>query len=201
VSWGHKRSMKKRRKERGFSLLELMVTLAVILAAMAVCVVQVMPVLRDARVDSAKQLVQNQLRAARAHAIANRGEYIVAFSTTGTITTTAPNVAGATTTTVPLPADVQFYLFSGLPTTPDGFVPGATAINFDQGGSSGNTLKIRFEPNGSAIDDAGVLNNGAVFVARSSGDATSQRAITLLGATSRVRSWKIVKSGSVYKWQ
>ena len=81
-----------RNLQRGFSLLELMVTLTIILAAMAVAVIQVMPVVRNARVDSAKQLVQDQLRTARAQAISDRGEYIVTFTTTGTITTTAPGV-------------------------------------------------------------------------------------------------------------
>ena len=66
-----------RNLQRGFSLLELMVTLTIILAAMAVAVIQVMPVVRNARVDSAKQLVQDQLRTARAQAISDRGEYIV----------------------------------------------------------------------------------------------------------------------------
>jgi len=193
--------MRPRTSQQGFSLLELMITLGIVLIAMAVAVLKVMPVISNARVDSAKQLVQDQLRAARAQAIANRAEYVVTFTTSGTITTTAPNVTGSSPATVSLPSDVQFYLFSGMPTTPDGFVPGGNAIDFDQGGSSGNTLKIRFEPNGSAIDDAGSLNSGVVYVARNTGDATSQRAITLLGATSRVRTWQIVKVGSAYQWK
>jgi prepilin-type N-terminal cleavage/methylation domain-containing protein len=190
-----------RNLQRGFSLLELMVTLTIILAAMAVAVIQVMPVVRNARVDSAKQLVQDQLRTARAQAISDRGEYIVTFTTTGTITTTAPGVTGFNPITVSLPADVQFYLFSGMPTTPDGFVPSGNAVDLDQAGSSGNPLKVRFEPNGSAIDDAGSLNSGVVYIAKNNGDPTTQRAITLLGATSRVRTWTIMKSGSVYKWK
>ncbi len=56
-------------------------------------------------------------------------------------------------------------------------------------GAAGNSLKIRFEPNGSAIDDSGSLNNGAVYIAQTN-NLNSQRAITLLGATARVRTWR-----------
>ncbi len=201
LRWGEIMRREYRNLQRGFSLFELMVTLTIILAAMAVAVIQVMPVVRNARVDSAKQLVQDQLRTARAQAISDRAEYIVTFTTSGTITTTAPGVTGFNPITVSLPADVQFYLFSGIPTTPDGFVPSGNVVDFDQAGSSGNPLKIRFQPNGSAIDDAGSLNSGVVYIAKSTGDPTTQRAVTLLGATSRVRTWTIMKSGSVYKWK
>ena len=184
-------SMKKRNTERGFSLIELLVTVVIITIAFGFAVIQIVPALRSAHMDTASSTIQNQLRAARARAIAERGEVIVIFDSTGTMATTAPNIAGFVPVTVPLPSDVQFYIHPGLPNTPDNFKPAANAIDFDQNGAAGNSLKIRFEPNGSAIDDSGGLNNGAVYIAQTN-NLNSQRAITLLGATARVRSWRIV---------
>lgn len=194
------RGMKKRDTERGFSLLEMLVTIAIIMVVCGMAVFEVMPALRSAHMDAASALVQTQLRAARARAIGDRGEVIVTFSTAGTISTTAPNIANFLATTVPLPGDVQFYIYGGLPNTPDNFAPAGRAIDFDQAGAAGNSLKIRFEPNGSAIDDAGSANNGAVYIAEAN-NLGSQRAITLLGATSRVRTWRVtVKNGVATGW-
>jgi Tfp pilus assembly protein FimT len=192
--------MKKRDTERGFSLLELLVTIGIIMVVFAMAVFEVMPALRSAHMDTATSTVQNQLRAARARAIADRGEVIVTFTTTGTIASTAPTITGFVPVTVPLPDDVQFYLYPGLPNTPDNFKPAGNVIDFDQSGAAGNSLKIRFEPNGSAIDDSGSLNNGAVYIAQTK-NMNSQRAITLLGATARVRAWRvIVKNGVATGW-
>ncbi len=193
-------SMKKRNTERGFSLIELLVTVVIIVVVFAMAVFQLMPALRSAHMDTASAVVQTQLRAARARAIGDRGEVIVTFDPTGTIATSAPNIAGFTPVTVPLPSDVKFFLFGGLPNTPDNFKPAANAIDFDQSGAAGNSLKIRFEPNGSAIDDSGSLNNGAVYIAQTN-NLNSQRAITLLGATARVRTWKLaVQNGVATGW-
>lgn len=189
----------KRRAQSGFSLLEMLVVIAIIVVLISVAVFQVVPALNSAHMDSAAALVQDQLRYARAKAIAERGEVIVTFAAPGTVATTAPNITGFLPVTVSLPNDVQFLLLSGMPKTPDSFTPHA-AIEFDQSGGAGNPSKIRFEPNGSAVDDSGSFNNGAVYVAQP-GSVSSQRAITLLGATARVRTWRVViKNGTPTSW-
>jgi prepilin-type N-terminal cleavage/methylation domain-containing protein len=194
------RSVKQKSSQSGFSLLEMLVTIGIIMVVFGMAVFEVVPALRSAHMDAAGALVQTQLRAARAKAIADRGEVIVTFSPTGTIVTTAPNITGFTPVTVPLPPDVQFYVFTGLPNTPENFKPAGNVIDFDQNGAAGNSLKIRFEPNGSAIDDAGSLNNGAAYIAQTN-NLNSQRAVTLLGATARVRTWRVVvKSGVATAW-
>lgn len=194
------RCVKQKDSESGFSLLELLATIGIITVVFAMAVFEVVPALRAAHMDTASATVQNQLRAARARAIADRGEVIVTFSPAGTIATTAPNITGFMAITVPLPNDVQFYLYPGLPKTPDNFAPAGNVIDFDQGGAGGNSLKIRFEPNGSAIDDAGSLNNGAVYIAQTN-NLGSQRVVTLLGATARVRTWRItLKNGVATAW-
>src|SRR4051812_22935796 len=123
------RSNNKRHSERGFSLLELLATVSIIMIVMAFAVFQIGPTVRRAHVEAATALVQNQLRGARAQAISDRGEYIVTFTTAGTITTTAPNVTGFTPITVQLPSDVAFYVFGSLPRTPDNFLPGGNKVD------------------------------------------------------------------------
>jgi len=49
-------------------------------------------------------------------------------------------------------------------------------------------------PDGSAHDVNGNLNSGIVYVARN-GDLYSSRAITLYGATGRIRGWRLLSSG------
>ncbi len=100
------RSMKRRDTERGFSLIELLVTVVIIVVVFAMAVFQLMPALRSAHMDTASAVVQTQLRAARARAIGDRGEVIVTFDSTGTIATSAPNITGFVPVTVPLPSDV-----------------------------------------------------------------------------------------------
>jgi hypothetical protein len=56
---------------------------------------------------------------------------------------------------------------------------------------------ISFYPDGSAHDLAGNLNNGVVYIARP-GDLYSSRAITLTGATGRIRGWRL--AGGAKNW-
>ena len=64
-----------------------------------------------------------------------------------------------------------------------------TAIDFDQGIVAGAKNVIYFYPDGSAADVLGNVNNGVVYIARP-GFIDSSRAITLWGATGRLRGWR-----------
>jgi hypothetical protein len=56
-----------------------------------------------------------------------------------------------------------------------------------------------FWPDGSARDTNGNLNSGIVYLART-GDMNNSRAITLYGATGRVRGWRLDGVTGSYKW-
>jgi hypothetical protein len=77
---------------------------------------------------------------------------------------------------------------------------GALAIDFDQGIAVGAKNVIFFYPDGSAADVAGNVNNGVVYITRP-GDINNSRAITLWGATGRLRGWHIYKNGAQYYWR
>jgi type II secretory pathway pseudopilin PulG len=212
----------RKRGARGFSVLEMMivVTLMMIVAGMTFMAVQ--PALKDARANQALGDVLMQLRVARQRAISERKQYMVCFGVAapaGALTPlgapTAQSIqmfrwdvgtalsAAAQITANQLPSDMQFQTLAGLPnnpaTVPDGFGVGVTAIDLDQGVGAGVKNQVLFLPDGSAHDTNGSWNSGIVYVARSS-DLYSSRAVTLYGATGRIRGWRLINSAGAPKW-
>ena len=166
--------------------------------------------------ESAFETAMMPLRMARQRAIAERKQYIVCFgiaAPAGALTPKGrPRVqsvqifrwdagtalsAAAQITAVTLPTDIAFQTLAGLPNTPatvpDGFGNAAMAIDFDQGVAGKITNQVMFMPDGSAHDVNGNLNSGIVYVARN-GDLYSSRAVTLYGATGRIRGWRLITS-------
>src|ERR1700757_4985512 len=74
------------RNQRGFSLLELMLTLTIVLIMSGVTFISLQPALKQARVNNAYDTTLMALRTYRQRAIAQRQRYIVAFAAPGTIT-------------------------------------------------------------------------------------------------------------------
>jgi prepilin-type N-terminal cleavage/methylation domain-containing protein len=194
---------------RGFSLIEMMVVVALILIVAAFSVMSIQPALRQGRVTNAYNRTLMTLRQARDVSVAQRQIYFVTFNNAvvpNTITITQGST-GIVTATFALPIDVAFDVEPGLPispvvppTTPHGFGTGALAIYFDQGVAGGVKNTIYFYPDGSAADALGNVNNGIVYIARP-GFIDSSRAITLWGATGRLRGWHAYKNGANYYWR
>lgn len=209
-------------RTRGFSLIEILAVIAVAMVMMSVTFIALKPVLNDSRNNQAYQLVMMQLRNARSHAIEGRQQYIVCFGTAPC--TGAPTPLGAPTassiqvfqwpantaltsaiqiSSLDLPQDVQFQALSGIPTggaqTPDGFGTGSAALDFDQGVTGGTTTQIVFLPDGSACDTNGNLNSGILYLGMT-GDLYSARAITLFGASGRLRGWRLVDQSGTPTW-
>jgi hypothetical protein len=104
---------------------------------------------------------------------------------------------------VTLPIDINFQTVGGLPNTPatvpDGFGSATVALDFDQGVAGAINNQVMFMPDGSAHDVNGNLNSGILYVARN-GDLYSSRAVTLYGATGRIRGWRLISSGGTPQW-
>ena len=213
----------RRRGTRGFSLLEMMIVCVLILIVSGISFMAVQPALKDARANQAYQDLLMPLRVARQRAIAERKQYIVCFGVAapaGALTPlgapTAQSVqvfrwdagtalsSAAQISNISLPTDMQMQVMAGLPNTaatvPDGFGNGVLAIDFDQGVAGGGIKnQVMFMPDGSAHDVNGSLNSGILYVARN-GDIYSSRAVTLYGATGRIRGWRLLNSGGVARW-
>lgn len=204
-------------------MLEMVIVVAIIMLMAAVTVMSLQPAIKNARADTAFQNVLMQLKVARQRAIGQRTQYIVCFGANSAPqgATTQLGAPGAqsvqlfswTATTalssavqvdsIDLPSDMQFQTLSAFPTNPasvpDGFGNGRTAIDFDQGVNVAIQNQVVFWPDGSAHDTNGNFNNGIIYVART-GDLNNSRAITLYGATGRVRGWRLDGTSGSYKW-
>ena len=205
----------------GFSLLEMVIVMALMLIMASVSFVSMQPMLRQQRVTNAYNTVLSAMRQARDNSVAQRTSYVVTFnsSTVPHSITIAPTFAGPQGILAPvtfnLPYDIRFSAESGIPTSaplvPDGFGTGAKAVDFGytaSGGVGGKTV-IYFCPDGSAQDGAGAggagqctgnQNNGVVYIARS-GELLSSRALTVWGSTGRIRGWRLYSGGGGAVWQ
>ena len=192
------------RNMRGFSLIEMMAVISIGLIATGFAVMTLQPTLRGTRVTNAYNISLMALRQARDTAIGQRQQYYVTFNHNplppDTITITQA-LSGTVITTFSLPSDVAFNVLTGLPgagKTPDNFGTGGAAIDFDQGVSGGVNNIVYFNPDGSAQDANGNLNNGILYISQNS-DLYSSRAITVWGATGRMRGWRLFNnSGNAY---
>jgi prepilin-type N-terminal cleavage/methylation domain-containing protein len=197
------------RRARGFSLIEMMVVVALILIVLAFSIMAIQPALKQTHLTAGYNQALMAMRQARDLSVAQRQIYFVTLNNgvqPNTITITQGST-GAVVSTYALPSDVAFDAEPGLPnsptaapTTPDGFGTGATAIDFDQGIVAGAKNVIYFYPDGSAADVLGNVNNGVVYIARP-GFVDSSRAITLWGATGRLRGWRAYKNAAKYYWR
>jgi type II secretory pathway pseudopilin PulG len=207
---------------RGFSLIEMMIVLCVMMIIGGIGFMALQPALKDGKVNQAFESAMMPLRMARQRAIAERKQYIVCYgiaAPAGALTPlgapTARSIqifrwdagtalaASTQVTAVTLPIDFQFQTIVGIPNTaatvPDGFGNGGTALDLDQGVAGAIKNQIMFMPDGSAHDVNGNLNSGVLYVARN-GDMYSSRAVTVYGATGRIRGWRLLSSGGGPKW-
>src|SRR5438309_8144562 len=195
------------RKERGFSMLEAIAVVAILLIALSFNFVMLQPALKAARATSAYNQCFMLLRRYRQQAIDERKRYIVTFNAPNSIQVSRWDVAVPVSpapvviTTQQLPTSVQFQTLAGIPTAnpPDNFGTGGTAIDFGQGIGLGGLNYVMFMPDGSSQDINGNLNSGVLYTA-ATGDLYSSRAISVFGATGRIRGWQLVNQAGNATW-
>lgn len=205
------------RRTRGLSLLELVVVLGIILIVSSMGFINITGAMRDARVSTGYNQVLTTLRRARETAISERRVYLVRLLAPGTECNSKTQTTGlscvilmkaATSEIVfagTLPSDVGYIADANLPNTlsraPDQLVTGTagSGVCFDIGVTANCTAEVYFQPDGSARDINGFVNNGVIYIARA-GEIMSSRAVTVMGATGRIRGWRVGQLGSSYYW-
>jgi len=202
-------------KSRGFSLLELMIVVAIGFTISAISVIAMMPLFNRAHIDTAYDITLMALRSTRHLAITQSHQYYVNFipivgATPAQIQVTyqPPAIGGAAlppiqqVVTYSLPTDINFAVQAGAPpknvpaTAPDGFGAGATPIDFGQGLGGGSLNYVCFMPDGSSQDNLGNYNSGVVYLVRPADTLDSARSITVWGATGRIRGWRLYQQGA-----
>jgi Tfp pilus assembly protein FimT len=209
---------------KGFSLVEMVITLAISIVVTVISVMTLMPLLRQQHVINAYDTTLSVMRQARDCAVAQRTTYSATFSsaaTPNTIVVTRVLPTGVTnfsgidcSATYQLPMDVQFLAQTGLPATaptaPDNYYNSslqAIDLGYAANGYTSGVQTVYFCPDGSAQNAqdgtgncSGSWEGGVVYIAQS-GNMLSSRAITLWGGTGRIRGWRLYpKTGGGYQW-
>ena len=209
------------RKNNGFSLLELMITVSLALVMCGVTFIFLRPQLNQNHVNSAYDTTLMALRNTRNLAITQSHEYYVNFNPAGFPAGTIqvqyqpPLVVGALAAppveqvnTYTIPGDVTFNVQAGFPAVaPDGFGAGVTAIDFESTLTPGVPLPCQcvvFMPDGSAqtgvVGSSGAYVNGLVYLTRVGDSIYTSRAVSVWGATGRIRGWRLNQVAGVAEW-
>jgi prepilin-type N-terminal cleavage/methylation domain-containing protein len=183
---------------RGFSMIEMLVVVAIAMVIAGIAIIQSRPALMQIRASTAKDLVQGTLRRARETAISDRrsikveflvnppanpaGSYVRLTRLGGGV---GPDIVIAMT---PIPGNVIYTTFAGEPDTPDGF--GNAGPIYFGGVNNGPAAGMIYQSDGTFAAATGIPINGTVFMGIPN-QPTTARAITILGTTGRVRSYHI----------
>jgi type II secretory pathway pseudopilin PulG len=201
------------RNHNGFSMLELMITVSLALVMCGVTFIFLRPQMNQSHTNSAYDTTLMALRNTRNLAITQSHEYYVNFNPAGFPAGTIqvqyqpPLVVGAVAApplqqvnTYTIPGDVSFNVQAGFPgASPDGFGAGATAIDFES--TPGVPLNyVVFFPDGSAQDSLGNYSSGVVYMTRVGDSIYNSRAVTVWGATGRIRGWRLNQVAGVAEW-
>src|ERR1700690_4031851 len=201
-------------KSSGFSMLELMITVSLALVMCGVTFIFLRPQLNQNHVNSAYDTTLMVLRNTRNMAITQSHEYYVNFNPAGfpagtiQIQYQPPAVGNGAAPpleqviTYAIPSDVSFAVQAGFPAnTPDSFGTGITAIDFGQQLAGEPLNFVVFMPDGSSRDNLGNYNSGIVYLTRPGDNIyNSSRAITVWGATGRIRGWRLNQPAGVTTW-
>ncbi|MGA7320995.1 MAG: type II secretion system protein [Candidatus Sulfotelmatobacter sp.] len=201
-------------KTSGYSLLEMIITVSIALILCAVTFIAFQPILNQGHINSAYDTTLMALRNTRNLAITQSHEYYVNFNPAGFPAGTIqiqyqPPAVGAgaappleQVTTYSIPSDVSFAVQAGFPASaPDGFGAGVNPIDFGQTLAGEPFFYVVFMPDGSSQDNLGNYNSGVVYLTRPGDNIyNSSRAITVWGATGRIRGWRLAQQAGVATW-
>jgi len=201
------------RKQVGFSLLELMITISISLILGGITYLLLGGLFHQGHLTQAYDTTLEVLRNTRNLAITQGHEYYVNFNPSGLPAGTIqveyqPPAVGAAAAppleqvlTYSIPQDVAYAVQTGFPgTTPDGFGSGVTAIDFGWQLPTEPLNYVVFMPDGSSRDNLGNYNSGIIYITQSSFGLYASRAVTVWGATGRVRGWTLTQQSGNPIW-
>ena len=188
--------------ERGFSMVELSVSIGIILIIFGMAIAAFQPAIQAAKYDAGMREVLDQLRQAREYSLANRRYVQVTFPTVPSAAgpqyevvitelntlTAGGGAVNPVLSTTPIQFPEQFYVYPGYVDTPDGY--GNNGAIVFAGVVGGPAAGMIFQSDGELVSAATLQPiNGTVFLGVP-GNPQSVRAVTVLGSTGRIRGWK-----------
>jgi prepilin-type N-terminal cleavage/methylation domain-containing protein len=199
-----------KRHERGFSLLELLIVIAVVLVLAGIAVPLTQSTVLNYRADAAMAALVSQLRTGREFAIANRRNVQVTFTQPNRIDLTVlylpGEVAGPPIPPVILNGGMTggaTFATLGLQDLPNGF-GNSSGINYQPSSASGGNLMFTssgalvwtLQTTGLATVGNNNLANLSIFLGLTGRPGTG-RAVSVFGGTGRVRTY--FWTGSAWK--
>lgn len=172
------------RGDAGFSLIELLGTLVVMISVLGIGVGGFTMALNNVRGDASMNIVLWQLKLARETAINQRRSVEIRFTMPNFMSVVRRNIPNGETviSTAVLEHQTQFYNFTSMADTPDSF--GKTGpLSF------GAATAYMFNSEGEFVDQAGNILNGSVFIGKPNTPMTA-RALTVFGPTSTIRTYR-----------
>lgn len=170
----------------GFSLVEIILVLMMAGILAGIGLIGSGAILPGIQANRSMHEVVAQLRNGREQAIAQRRTIQVAVQNGNQIRLLRQNIPASNGVTVlntlTLGRDCAFRLYSGVPDSPDSF-GNMAATDF------GAAATVSFLPDGTLVDEAGNPVSGSLFFGIANRPETA-RAVTILGATGRVRSYR-----------
>src|SRR5690242_8191865 len=111
------------RKMRGFSVVEMMIVVIIIMILVGAAFIQLAPALKNAKAETALQTTLGQMRRAHEMAVDRRLVYRVSFNAPRTIQLDRVDIDPTTLakvftlqSTIDLPSDMSFTIATGIPT-------------------------------------------------------------------------------------
>ncbi len=163
-------TLRRKHRERGFTLLEMVTVLAISIIVSVISVMSLIPMLKAQRVTNAYNTVLEALRQARDNAVSQRTSYSVSFVSGSpssiTVTPTLSTFQGAQRhngITVYRPTSPSMCKATFPSVGPDKYGTGVAPVDFGytaNGGTGGQTT-FYFCPDGSAQDSEGGAGNCA----------------------------------------
>jgi type II secretory pathway pseudopilin PulG len=202
-------------RHRGFTLLEMMITVMIAMILMGITFMALQPLLQKGHVDSAYDTTLTVLRNTRQLSLTQSHEYVVVFNPGGYAAGTilveyqppAAIAGGAlpplqVVNTYTVPPDITFAVRAGFPAgAPDAFGSGVVPIDFGQGLGGASLSYVAFMPDGTSRDLVGNYNSGVVYLTRAADTIFASRAVTVWGATGRIRGWRLYNPSGVNTWE
>jgi type II secretory pathway pseudopilin PulG len=186
--------------ERGFTLLEATVVVGIMMVLATLAIVRSFGNLETYKANSAMDTVVSQLRSARQIAISQRRNVQVVISTNAgnqfiSYQVLAPpnsNEVPGQVISVPLPPPAQMATEAGVPDTPMGFGTCGGVSPVCIGNVNGGPAFMEFTSTGQFTDITGFnVLSGTIFIGVPN-QATTARAVTIMGGTGRVRPYTYI---------
>jgi len=183
-------------REEGFTLIEMMMVVAILGILTGIAVVQLTTTRNMFKGDAAMRVVLSEMNQAREMAITQRRYMRIVFDTTANTVSIVREDTTATTTSLGtwmFEGGAKIQLTAGTGDTPDAFGnSSATAFTSSLGtfnSLTGQTTVAKFAPDGTLVDWNGNVTNGTIFTGIPN-MGPSARAVTILGSTGRVRGYR-----------